>query len=334
MYAMLTTISERRHLLTWTFTAALTASLPSVQAQTHWPEKPIRILVGAPAGGTADLLARIVGDGLTKNVNQPVVVENKPGGLGSIVMDAFLSAPRDGYTYMLSVNALATELPHTIKPKYDPLKDFKPLVKISQGGLVLVSSATLPPKNFAEMISYVKARPGKISFASYTSGTASHFKGLQLNQIAGLDMQHVGYKGSPPALQDVVSGQVQFMFDGLGTSSPMVKAGKLRAYAVTLPKRTAILPDVPTLAELGLPEMTHTSWLGLWTTPDVPTPIQQRMRDEVLKVLAQTTVRERLAASGLEVPPQASTPEEMMQSNQRDYEFAGQLLRSINYRAE
>lgn len=314
---------------------AMLASGPTLAgAQGAWPAKPVRILVGAPAGGTADLLARVLGEALSKNIGQSVVVENKPGGLGAIVMDAFLAAPRDGYTYVLSVNSLVTEIPYTIKPKYDPHKDIKPLVKLSGGGLVLVSSSALPPKNFADMIAYVKAHPGKISFASYTPGTSSHIRGLQLNKQAGLDMQHVGYKGSPPALQDVMGGQVQFMFDGLATSTPLIKSGKLRPYAVTASKRAAVLPDVPTMIELGYPDMTQMSWMGLWTTPDVPAAVQQRMRTEVLKVLHQPAIKEKLAATGLEVPDEATTPEDMMVSNLKDYELAGQILRAVNYKPE
>lgn len=325
---------DRRQWLSLALAAMLACGVSLVQAQGTWPNKPIRILVGAPAGGTADLLARVVGDALSKNTGQTVVVENKPGGLGAIVMDAFLSAPRDGYTYVVSVNSLVTEIPHTIKPKYDPHKDIKPLVKLSAGGLVLVSSSNLPPRNFAEMISYVKANPGKISYASYSPGTSSHIRGLQLNKQAGLDMQHVGYKGSPPALQDVMGGQVQFMFDGLATSTPLIRSAKLRPYAVTSSKRAAALPDVPTMMELGFPDMTQMSWMGLWTTPDAPAAAQQRMREEVLKALNQPAIKERLAATGLEMPDQVSTPEEMMQSNLKDYEMAGQLLRSVNYKPE
>ncbi len=326
--------SNRRHWMTLALAAVLASGATLAQAQGAWPNKPIRILVSGPAGGTADFLARLLGEGLGKNTGQSVVVENKPGGLGAIVMDAFLAAPRDGYTYVLSVNSLVTEIPFTMKPKYDPHKDIKPLVKLSSGGLVLVSNSTLPPKNFAEMISYVKANPGKISFASYTPGTSSHIRGLQLNRQAGLDMQHVGYKGSPPALQDVMGGQVQFMFDGLATSTPLIKAGKLRPYAVTASKRAAVLPDVPTMMELGYPEMTQMSWMGLWTTPDVPAAAQQRMREEVLKILGQPAIKEKMAAVGLEAPDQASTPEEMMQSNLKDYELSGQILRSVNYKPE
>ena len=298
-------------------------------------ERPIRIIVGAPAGGTADIVARLVGDAMSKSLGQPVVVDNKPGVGGVVAMDAFLSAPRDGHTYLMSVNGLVTELPFTLKPKYDPFKDIKPLVEIAGSGLVLVGNPALPPKNLTELIAWVKANPGKVSFASYTPGTLSHVLGLQLNKLGSLDMQHVGYKGSPPALQDLMGGQVQFMFDGLATSVPNIRAGKLRAFAVSAPERSHALPDVPTLAELGHKDMTRTAWIGLWTVPDAPAAAQQRIRAEALKALAQPPVRDRLLAVGLNVntanPP---TPEQMSASLVRDAASVGEMLRSVNYKPE
>ena len=326
--------TARRHLLLAAAAAALAGSVPALQAQPL-SDKPIRILVGAPAGGTADILARLVGDGLAKSLGQPVIVENKPGALGAIVMESFLVAPRDGHTLLLSVNGLFSEVPHSLKPKYDPLKDVKPLVEVAGSGLVLVGNAALPPKNMAELVAWVKANPGKVNFASYTPGTLSHVLGLQLNQAAGLDMQHIGYKGSPPALQDVMGGQVQFMFDGLATSIPNIKAGKLRAFAVSAPERSFALPDVPTLAELGYKDMTKTAWLALWTHPDAPAAAQQRVRDETLKALAVPAIRDRLMGLGLNVnvsrPP---TPEEMWKSLAADHRSVGETLKAVNYRPE
>jgi tripartite-type tricarboxylate transporter receptor subunit TctC len=314
--------------------AALAFAAPALQAQPL-SDKPIRIIVGAPAGGTADILARLVGEGLSKGLGQPVIVDNKPGGMGAIAMDSFLSAPRDGHTYLLSVNGLFSEVPHSLKPKYDPLKAVKPLVEVAGSGLVLVGNAALPPKNMAEMVSYVKANPGKVNFASYTPGTLSHVLGLQLNKAAGLDMGHIGYKGSPPALQDVVGGQVQFMFDGLATSLPFIKAGRLRAFAVSSPERSHALPDVPTLAELGYKDLTKTAWLALWTVPDAPASAQTRVREETLKALAQPAIRDRLMGLGLNVntakPP---TPEEMSASLAADYKSTGEILKSVNYKPE
>jgi tripartite-type tricarboxylate transporter receptor subunit TctC len=317
-------------------TTGLFLSAISLQAAAQpLSDRPIRIIVGAPAGGTADILARLVGDGLGKGLGQPVIVDNKPGAGGVLAMDAFLSAPKDGHTILLSVNGLFSEIPHTLKPKYDPLKDVKPLVELAGSGLVLVGNAALPPKNLAEMVAYVKANPGKINFASYTAGTLSHVMGLQLNKIAGLDMTHIGYKGSPPALQDVMGGVVQFMFDGLPTSVPNIKGGKLRAFAVSSPQRSHVLPDVPTLAELGYKDMTKTAWLAFWTTPDAPALAQQRIREETLKALAIPAIRDRLMGVGLTVNTQTPpTSEQMWSALAADYASIGETLRSVNYKPE
>ena len=331
MQANMSSHTRRRLLLA---AAALAFACPPLQAQPL-SERPIRIIVGAPAGGTADILARLVGDGLSKGLGQPVIVDNKPGALGVIAMDSFLSSPRDGHTYLMSVNGLFSEVPHSLKPKYDPLKDVKPLVEVAGSGLVLVGNAALAPRNMAEMVAYVKAHPGKVNFASYTPGTLSHVLGLQLNKAAGLDMLHIGYKGSPPALQDIMGGQVQFMFDGQATSIPHIKAGKLRAFAVSSPERSPALPDVPTLAELGYKEMTKSAWLALWTLPDAPAAAQQRVREETLKALATPAIRDRLLGLGLNVnttrPP---TPEEMSRSLAADYLSIGEALKAVNYKPE
>lgn len=325
---------SRRHWLTLGAGAALGAAAPALRAQPL-SDRPIRIVVGAPAGGTADILARLVGEAMARGLGQPLVVDNKPGALGAIAMESFLSAPRDGHTYLLSVNGLFTELPHSLKPRYDPLKDVKPLVELAGSGLVLVGNPALPPRNMAEMVAYVRAHPGKVNFASYTPGTLSHVMGLLLNKAEGLDMQHVGYKGSPPALQDLMGGQVQFMFDGLATSIPNIRAGKLRAFAVSSPERSHALPDVPTLAELGYKDMTRTAWLGLWCPPDAPALAQQRVREETLKALAVPALRERLMALGLQVntskPP---TPDEMWKSMAADHKAVGDALKAVNYKPE
>ncbi len=250
-------------------------------------------------------------------------------------MDNFLSSPRDGHTYLVSVNGLVSELPYTFKPKYAPFKDIEPLADLGGAGLVLVGNAGLPVKNLQELIAYVKANPGKTNFASYSPGTLSHVFGLQLNKLAGLDMNHVGYKGSPPALQDVVGGSVQFMFDGQPTSIPQIKAGKLRAFGVTSPRRSVALPDVPTLAELGFPSMTRVTWIGLWTLPGHPKATQKRIREETLKALALPATRVRLASLGLTVDTQnPRTPEQMSESLKEDYEAVGEILRSVNYKPE
>ena len=333
-----TPTSTRRAVLAALSALALAAGAFSTSAHAQsvdkWPEKPVKLVVLGTAGASADILARLVGDGLSRNLGQPVVVEPKPGAGGALAVETLMSAPRDGYTFLVSVNSLVSELPHSIKPKYDPFKDLVPLVELINGPLVLVANPQVGVNSFKELVSYVKANPGKTSFASYSPGTLSHVMGLMLNKSAGLDMVHVGYKGSSPALQDLMGGQVQFMFDGSATSIPNIKGGKLKALAVTSARRSAALPDVPTMTELGHPEMTAFPWIAIWTTPDVPAAIQTRMRNEVIKVIAQPAVRDKFTGFGLEVDPKPPTVAEMQQTLRKESQTVGDLLRSINYKPE
>ncbi|MBP0630846.1 MULTISPECIES: tripartite tricarboxylate transporter substrate binding protein [unclassified Cupriavidus] len=298
-------------------------------------DRPIRIIALGTPGATADLVARLLGDAMAKSLRQPVIVENKPGGGGAFALDSLMTAPNDGHTYLVAVNSLVTEIPHSIKPKYDLFKAIKPLAELGGGGLVLVGDARLPPRTLEEMIAYVKAHPGKTNFASYSPGTLSHVFGLQLNKLAGLDMNHIGYKGSTPALQDIMGGSVQFMFDGQATSIPLIKAGKLRPFAITSPQRSDALPDVPTFAELGFKDLTRTSWMGLWTVPSAPAAIQARIRDEALKALADPVVRARLSSLGLSVDTKnPRTPEQLSKRLAEDFESVGALLRAVNYKPD
>ncbi len=316
---------------------ALTLALPATtlaQGAERWPDKPIRLIVLGTAGASADVLARTVGDALSRNVGQPVVVEPKPGAAGALAVEALLAASRDGHTYLVAVNSLVSEIPHSVKPRHDPFKDLVPLVELVSGPLVLVANTQTGVTSLKEMVAYVKARPGKVSYASYSAGTLSHVLGLQLNKAAGLDMQHVGYKGSSPALQDLIGGQVEFMFDGSATSIPHIKAGKLKALAVTSSRRAAVLPDVPTLAELGYPQMTQYPWIALWSTPGTPAAAQARMRAEVLKVLATPQVRDKFTSFGLEVDPTPPTVEQMQQTLRTEFQAVGAALAAVGYKPE
>ncbi|HSV45581.1 MAG TPA: tripartite tricarboxylate transporter substrate binding protein [Ramlibacter sp.] len=312
--------------------ATLALAAPYAWAQA-FPQKTVRLLVTAPAGGTSDMVARMVAERLTPLLGQPVIVENKPGALGGIAMQDLLSSPHDGHTLIVAPNALVSEVPHTLKPKYDPFKDIRPLAELARSGLVLVSNPALPAKNLNELFAYVKTSPGKISYASYSAGTLSHVLGLQMAKVAGLDMTHVGYKGSPPALVDVMGGHVPLMFDGVATSLPMIKSGKLKAYAISTSKRLSVLPDVPTFTELGFPQLEATGWIGLFAASDVPPAAQQRIREATLKVLQQPQLRERFKDLGQEVG-QPLTSDEMLAGLRSDSARVGEVLRSVNYKPE
>jgi len=310
----------------------LVLASPIAHAQA-WPTKPIRIVAAGTAGGTADIIARLLADALSKEFGQPVIVEPKPGAAGAIAVSDLMQAPRDGYTVMVAVNSLVSEIPHIVKLKIDMAKEIRPIAELSRGGLVLVGTPTLPAKNFAELLTYVKANPGKVSYASYSPGTMSHVLGLQLNKAASLDMVHVGYKGSTPGLADVMGGHVPLMFDGMPTSLPMIKSAKVKAFAISTPARSPALPDVPTFTELGYPQLEAVAWMGLWCTPDVPPAAQARLREATLKVLGQAQIRDRLKDIGFEAGSSRS-PEEMMKASRADFERVGAVLKEIGFKAE
>jgi tripartite-type tricarboxylate transporter receptor subunit TctC len=310
---------------------ALAAS--SASAQQAWPTKPVRIVAAGTAGGTADVVARLLADGLSKELGQPVIVEPKPGAAGAIAVNDLMAAPHDGHTVMVAVNSLVSEIPHIVKLKVDMSKEIKPIAELARGGLVLVGTPSLPAKNLSDVIAYAKANPGKVSYASYSPGTLSHVLGLVLNQSAGIDMTHVGYKGSTPALTDVMGGHVPLMFDGLATSLPLIKSGKIKAFAISSPARSSILPDVPTFTELGYKQMEAVGWMGLWTTPDVPAAVQTRLREATQKVLAQPVMREKLKEIGFEVG-QAASSEELAKGLRGDYERVGAALKAIGFKPE
>ena len=215
---------------------AFLAAIPVI-AQTP-SDKPLRIIVAGPPGGTLDVVARLLGDGLHKELNQTVVVDLKPGGGGAVAVNDLMQAPHDGNTMLVTLDAIVSEIPHIMKLRFDMAKEIKPIAELARGGLVLVGNPAVPAKNLAKLIAYVKANPGKVTYASYSAGTISHIMGLQLNKAAGMDMAHMGYKGSPPALVDVVGGHVPLMFAGIPNAIPLIKAGKIVPYAVSLPQRS------------------------------------------------------------------------------------------------
>jgi tripartite-type tricarboxylate transporter receptor subunit TctC len=298
-----------------------------------YPVKPVRLVVPAPPGGTLDLIGRIIADGLRPGLGQPIIIENKPGGAGMLGVMDLLSNPHDGHTVLIHINGIVSEIPHLAKPPYDPFKAIEPQVVLARSGLVFVGNTSLPADDLARVIAYIKANPGKINYGSYSPGTVSHTLGVEFNKYAGLDMTHVGYKGSPPALQDLMGNQVQVMFDGPATSVGLVKGGKIKAFAVTSPQRNPALPNVPTFAELGFEKMTQVSWVGLWTTPDVPAEVKDRLRKETQKALQNATLRERIGVLGME-PGGSETPEALQKDLREGYDRQAAVLKSINFKPE
>lgn len=288
------------------FALALTAALAHAQA---WPSKPIRYIVPFAPGGTTDILARTVGDKLAIALGQPVVIENKPGAGGGVGAEITAKSAPDGYTIMggtISTHAINASLYKSLP--YDPVRDFAPIVLIARVPNMLVVHPDIPAKNVSELIALLRANPGKYTFASAGNGTSQHLSGELFKSMAGAEMQHVPYKGSPPALQDVMGGQVSMTFDNITTAWPLAKGGKLRALAVTTAKRSAVAPDVPTLAEAGLPGFEVGSWQGVFAPAGTPPEIVKRLNAEIVKILNTPDVRDKLAALGAEVV--GNSPEE------------------------
>lgn len=325
---------SRRHFSSLMAASALSLSAPALMAQS-FPEKSLRMVVAAPPGGTADILARIIADNLSKSLGQSVVVDNRPGGGGMVALQELLKAPRDGHTLLFTISALLTEVPHAFKLPLDPLKVLMPLANMGQAGLFFVGNNNVPANNLKEAIAYVKANPGKISYASYTTGTVSHTLGLVLNELAGIDMNHVGYKGSAPGLNDVMGGHVQFMFDAPGSVLPMYKAGKLKVFATSGPARNPAAPEVPTFAELGFKSMIETPWLGMFCAPEVPAAVQAKLHTNLNEMLAQAQIRERWKDIGLMVPPQPlPTQQALVQTLQTESATQAKRLAAIGYQAQ
>jgi len=316
-------------------TVAFGSLLPAMHAShaAEWPAKPVRILVGAPPGGTADILARLFAYELKRPLGQTVIVDYKSGAAGTIAVQGLLSAPRDGYTFLLIQKGIASEVPHAIKVSYDPFKDIVPIAQLTRQGLILVGNPALPAKNLAELVTYIKANPGKIDYANFGIGMRGQTIGVQFNRLAGLDTGSVSYKGSPPALQDIMGGQVPLMFDAPATSLPFIKAGKLRAFAVAFPQRISALPNVPTFAELGYPDLNEVGWMGLWAAPGVPPAVMAKMREATLKAMQSPELRRKIEDLGMEIGSPATT-EELSRDVRESYERQGKLLRSIHFTPE
>jgi tripartite-type tricarboxylate transporter receptor subunit TctC len=285
------------------------AVLASSSFAQAWPSKPIRYVVPFAPGGTTDILGRTIAEKLSVALGQPVVIENKPGAGGGVGAEMVAKSPPDGYTIMggtISTHAINASLYKNLG--YDPVRDFVPITLIARVPNMLVINPSLPAKDVKELIALLKANPGKYSFASSGNGTSQHLSGELFKTMTGVDMQHIPYKGSPPALADVVGGQVAMTFDNITTAWPLAKGGKLRAIAVTTAARSSIAPEIPTLAEAGLVGYEVGSWQGVFAPAGTPPDIIKRLNTEIVRIINSPDVREKLAALGAEPAP--NTPEE------------------------
>ncbi|MBC7710747.1 MAG: tripartite tricarboxylate transporter substrate binding protein [Rhizobacter sp.] len=281
----------------------------AASAQGSYPNKPIRLVVPFPAGGSVDVTSRALAQKLSEQLGQPVIVDNRPGAGGNIGMDVVAKSPADGYT--LGMGALST---HAVNPAlfskmpYDAVKDFAPISLLVVTPNVLVTNpVALPAVDVASIVASAKAS-GKVNCASGSNGSAGHLACELFKLQTGAPITHVPYKGGGPAMTDLLGGQVQMMFDNMASSLPQIKAGKLKAFAVTTPKRSALAPELPTMAEAGIKDFDVFTWWGLFAPAGTPPELVKRLSVEVGKALAAPDLREKWLASGAE--PAASTPEE------------------------
>ena len=305
------TLAGRRRLLACACTLACAAALPlTARAQPDaWPAKPVKLVVGYAAGGATDVIARLVAVKLGDQLGQPVVVDNRAGANSNVGAEIAARSPADGYT--LYVYTIANTINASLYPKlgYDPVKDFEPIGLIAKIPNILVVNPKLPVKSLADYVRYAKELKEGITFASSGSGSSIHLSGEMFKMRTGLNMLHVPYKGSAPAVTDLLGGQVDSMFDNTPSALPHVQAGKLRAIAITSAQRSALLPDVPTMIELGYPGFDVQSWFGLAAPAGTPRAVIAKVNQALGQVLAAPDVRQRLAE--LAATPEPGTPEQM-----------------------
>jgi tripartite-type tricarboxylate transporter receptor subunit TctC len=310
----------------------LCASAALAQAEA-WPSKPVRIVVPFPPGGPADLLPRLLGPKLTEIWGQPVVVENKPGAGGNIGMDTVAKAAPDGYTLGVGPNGNLVVNPHLYaKLPYDVTRDFAPITLIATFSNMLVVNPDVPAKTVSELIALAKAKPGTISYGSPGTGSQPHLGGEFLKLMAGIDIVHVPYNGTAPALKDLLGGQISFMFAQTSAALPQIQSGKLRALGVASPRRATLLPDVPTIAEAGLPGFEAVSWYALLAPAGTSKEIVAKVQADVGRVLQMPEIREKLVALGGD--PVGNTPEQLVAQLKTESARYADVVKRANIKAE
>jgi tripartite-type tricarboxylate transporter receptor subunit TctC len=312
------------------FALAVAAALGST-ASFAFSDKPVKLIVPAPPGGTMDATARIISDLLAQEIKQPVVVENKPGAGGAIAVKYLLSQPADGQSLMVTASNILTEIPHVLKGGFDPLKDVKPIALMSQSTMVLIAAPQFPAKDFKEAVAYVKSHPRQVSYASYGPGTSSQYAGAILNQKAGLDLQHVAFPGSAPA--QVMGGQIPLMFDGAVTSRPLVSAGRVKLLGVAYKTRLPDYPNTPTLTELGFPDINFSNWVGVIASSKMSTPLSNQIHEVLQKIAASPSFRERAATAGFD-PTAPRTLDQAAREVREEYQRNAEIVKAYGIKLD
>jgi tripartite-type tricarboxylate transporter receptor subunit TctC len=303
------------------------AAAPEMASSQAYPSHPIKLVLPQPPGGVIDLIARTLGERLSEQMGQPVIVENKPGANGGLAAGDVVRSPPDGYTLFMAVDTNLVVNPTLYRDlAYDPFRDFAPISVLTKTALVLVANPAVPAGNVQELIAYTKANPGKLNYASIGLGTQAHL-GMELFKLlTGTDINQVEYRGTAPAMTDVVAGHVDIMITGPPSAKAMSEGGKLKLLAVTGRRRIALLPEVPTIDESGVPGYDVTGWFGILAPANTPKSVLGRLTDEVRQAAADTRFRDRLTAQGLEIV--GSTPEDMLTLMQADTKKWADVIRA------
>ena len=297
-----------------------------------FPNKPVRVITPFAPGNTLDTALRIVGEKLKETTGFPLIIENKQGGAGLIAAQAGAQAPPDGYTLLLAGAGMMVINPHTFsKLPYDPEKSYKPVTNFLGSALVLAAHPSLPANTLPELIAYAKANPGKLSFASFTAGNSSHFAGVLFNQRAGIDMLHVPFNGTPPAVQNLVGGQVNTAYLPLLAVKQHVDAGRVKLLATTSDKRSPLAPSVPTFEELGFPDLSIYTWAALLAPAGTPDALVQKLNAELTRALRSDEVREKFRA--MDFVPLPTSPEEFTAYMRKDSKRWQEAVRLSGFKA-
>ena len=298
-----------------------------------WPNKPIRWIVPFPPGGAMDVMARALAEKSSKSLGQAVVIENKPGAGGNIGADFVARSDADGYTMMITSIGMATNKYLYPKLSYDPVKDFSPVSLIAIVPNVLVTNATQPNvKTVSDVIANAKAQPGKLTYASAGNGSSIHLAGEVFTSMAKIDMQHIPYKGSNPAVTDLLGGQVNYMFDSITSAKPHIDSGKLRPIGITTSKRSKALPNVPTIAESGLPGYEVTPWFAVFVPAATPKPIVNKLNAALLDALKSPEIKAKFDGIGAE--PLGTTPDELASYLNKEIERWGKVISTNNIKSD
>ncbi|HET7159873.1 MAG TPA: tripartite tricarboxylate transporter substrate binding protein [Burkholderiales bacterium] len=302
-----------------------------VHAQSY-PTKPVRIINGSTAGGGTDIISRLIGEKLAEVFRQPFIVENRPGASTTIAGTLVARATPDGHTLLLGTSTVRAVAPHIYKVAYDAQRDFAPVALLVIVPNVLIVNPGVPAKNVRELVALVRATPQQFTMGNAGAGTIAHLSGEAFKQLTGLKTVNVSYKGSAPALVDLVAGHIQFAFDSTSSSMGQIKSGRVRPLAVTTARRVGEMPEVPTMAESGFPGFEFNSWYGLWSTGGTPRPILARLHEETIRVLKLPDVAQRLAGFGGELA--TLTREQFDTFSRAEYERYGKLVREAGIKVQ